>query len=119
MSSRNISFNYECIRYRIIIINYCLLIFFFFVGAGGGGWGVWGGGVVLIRWPTYFTSSFLFLSFLFSLQMKNSGSFHISALNIDCGYLLEPPRRGGSKSTHNLRFCAEIRKLIYIPVNPS
>ena len=25
------------------------------------------------------------------LQMKNSGSFHISAQNIDCGFLLEPP----------------------------
>ena len=23
--------------------------------------------------------------------MKNSGSFHISAQNIDCGYLFEPP----------------------------
>ena len=31
-----------------------------------------------------------------NFQMKNSGSFHISAQNIDCGYLLEPPRRGGS-----------------------
>ena len=28
--------------------------------------------------------------------MKHSGSFHISAQNIDRGYLLEPPRRGGS-----------------------
>ena len=28
--------------------------------------------------------------------MKNSGSFYISAQNIDYGYLLEPPRRGGS-----------------------
>ena len=28
--------------------------------------------------------------------MKNSGSFHISAQNIDCVYLLEPPPRGGS-----------------------
>ena len=28
--------------------------------------------------------------------MKNSGSFHISAQNIDCGYLLELPQRGGS-----------------------
>ena len=28
--------------------------------------------------------------------MKNSGSFHVSIQNIDCGYLLEPPRRGGS-----------------------
>ena len=27
---------------------------------------------------------------------KNSDIFHISAQNIDCGYLLEPPRRGGS-----------------------
>ena len=28
--------------------------------------------------------------------MNNSDIFHISAQNIDCGYLLEPPRRGGS-----------------------
>ena len=27
---------------------------------------------------------------------KNSGSFDISAQNIDCGYSLEPPHRGGS-----------------------
>ena len=27
---------------------------------------------------------------------KNSDIFHISAQNIDCGYLLEPPRQGGS-----------------------
>ena len=26
-----------------------------------------------------------------NFQMKNSGSFHISAQNIDGGYLLEPP----------------------------
>ena len=28
-------------------------------------------------------------------QIKKSDIFHISAQNIDCGYLLEPPRRGG------------------------
>ena len=28
--------------------------------------------------------------------MKNSGSFHISAQNIHCGYSLEPLHRGGS-----------------------
>ena len=28
--------------------------------------------------------------------------FHISAQNIDCGYSLEPPRRGGSNEYHNL-----------------
>ena len=27
-----------------------------------------------------------------NFQMKNSGSFHISAQNIDCGYLLELPQ---------------------------
>ena len=29
-------------------------------------------------------------------QIQNSDIFHISAQNIDCGYSLEPPRRGGS-----------------------
>ena len=29
-------------------------------------------------------------------QLKNTNIFHISAQNIDCGYSLEPPRRGGS-----------------------
>ena len=27
-------------------------------------------------------------------QIKNSDIFHISTQNIDCGYSLEPPRRG-------------------------
>ena len=30
--------------------------------------------------------------------------FLISAQNIDCGYTLEPPRRGGSNEYHNLCF---------------
>ena len=29
-------------------------------------------------------------------RLKNSVIFHISAQNVDCGYLLEPPRRDGS-----------------------
>ena len=29
-------------------------------------------------------------------QIKNSDIFLVSAQNIDCGYSLEPPRRGGS-----------------------
>ena len=51
--------------------------------------------------------------------MKNSDIFYISAQNIDCGYLLEPPRRGGSTEYNNLCFWAEITKVIYTPVNPS
>ena len=51
--------------------------------------------------------------------MKNSGSFHISAQNIDCGYSLEPPRRGGSNEYPQSMFWAEIRKLMFATVNPS
>ena len=31
-----------------------------------------------------------------NFQIKISDIFHISAQDIDCGYSLEPPRRGGS-----------------------
>ena len=31
-----------------------------------------------------------------NFQIKKSDIFNISAQNIDCGYSLEPPRRGGS-----------------------
>ena len=54
-----------------------------------------------------------------NFQIKNSDIFQISDQNIDCGYSLEPPRRGGSNEYHNLCFWAEIRKLMYTPVNPS
>ena len=39
-----------------------------------------------------------------NFQIKNSDIFHISAQNMDCGYSLEPPRRGGSNEYHNLCF---------------
>ena len=56
-----------------------------------------------------------------NFQIKNSESFRISAQNIDCGYSLEPPRFGEAvlTSTHNICFWAEIRKIMYTPVNPS
>ena len=50
---------------------------------------------------------------------KNSCIFHNSAQNIDCGHSLEPPRRGGSNEYPQSMFWAEIRKIMYIPVNPS
>ena len=31
-----------------------------------------------------------------NFQIKISHIFHVSVQNIDCGYSLEPPRRGGS-----------------------
>ena len=39
-----------------------------------------------------------------NFQIKNSDIFHSSAQNIDCGYSLEPPHRGGSNEYHNLCF---------------
>ena len=50
---------------------------------------------------------------------KKFDIFHISAQNIDCGYLLEPPRRGGSNEYPQCMFWAEIRKIMHTPVNPS
>ena len=39
-----------------------------------------------------------------NFQLKNPNIIHISAQNIDCWYLLEPPQRGGSNEYHNLCF---------------
>ena len=53
-----------------------------------------------------------------NFQIKNSDIFQISPQNIDSGYSLEPPRRGGSNEYPQSMFFAEIRKLMYTPVNP-
>ena len=45
--------------------------------------------------------------------------FHFSVQNIDCGYSLEPPWQGGSNEYSQSMFRAEIRKIMYTPVNPS
>ena len=52
-------------------------------------------------------------------QIKSSDIFHISAQNIDCGYSLEPPRRGGSNEYPQSMFYAVIRKIMYTTVNPN
>ena len=54
-----------------------------------------------------------------SKRIKNSDMVHISSQNIDCGYSLEPPWRGGSNSYPQSMFFSKIRKIMYIPVNPS
>ena len=47
--------------------------------------------------------------------MKNSGSFHIFAQNIDCGYLLEPPRRGGSNEYPQSMILSRNKKINVYP----
>ena len=41
-----------------------------------------------------------------NFQIKNSDIFHTSAQNIDCGYSLEPPLRGGSNEYPHSIFLA-------------
>ena len=50
--------------------------------------------------------------------MKNSCSFHISDQNIDCGYLLEPPRRGGSNEYPHSMFLSRNKKINVYPSKP-
>ena len=45
-----------------------------------------------------------------NFQIKNSDIFHVSAQNIDCGYSLEPPRRGGSNEYPQSTFEEKLEK---------
>ena len=45
-----------------------------------------------------------------NFQKKNSNIFYISAQNIDCGYSLEPPRRGGSNEYPQSMFLSRNKK---------
>ena len=42
----------------------------------------------------------------------------MSAQNIDCGYLLEPPQRGGSNEYPQSMFFSRNKATIVYPVNP-
>ena len=53
-----------------------------------------------------------------NLQMKNSDNFHISAQNIDCGYSLEPPRRGSSNKYPQSMFLSRNKKNNVYPCKP-
>ena len=55
-----------------------------------------------------------------NFQIKDSDIFHISAQNIDCGYSLEPPRRGGSNEYPQSMFLSRNKKNnVYPCKNPS
>ena len=49
---------------------------------------------------------------------KNSDIFHIFAQNIDCGYSLEPPRRGGSNEYPQAMFLSRNKKNNVYPCKP-
>ena len=52
----------------------------------------------LFKYTEHFTSK------MGKKQIKNSDIYHIPAQNIDCGYSLEPPRRGGSNECPQFMF---------------
>ena len=49
---------------------------------------------------------------------KNSDIFHVSAQNIDCGYSLEPSRRGGSNEYSQSMFLSINKKNNVYPCKP-
>ena len=53
-----------------------------------------------------------------NFQTKPPIFFHASAQNIDCGYSLEPPRRGGSNEYPQSMLFSKIRKIMYNPCKP-
>ena len=50
-----------------------------------------------------------------NFQMKNSGSYHISAQNIDLGYSLVPPHQGSSKEYPQSMFLSRNKKINIYP----
>ena len=53
-----------------------------------------------------------------NVQIKNSDIFHISTQNIDCGYLLEPPCRGGSNGYPQSMFLSRNKRNNVYPSKP-
>ena len=45
-----------------------------------------------------------------NFQIKHFDIFQISAKNIDCGYSIEPPRRGGSNEYSQFMFLSRNKK---------
>ena len=54
-----------------------------------------------------------------NFQYKNFDIFLIFAQNIDCGYTLEPPRRGSSNEYPQSMFWSKNEKNRYTPAYPS
>ena len=53
-----------------------------------------------------------------NFQIKNSDIFHVSAQNLDCGYSLEPPYRGGSNEYPQSMFLSRNKENNVYPCKP-
>ena len=52
------------------------------------------------------------------IPLEKNDIFNIFAQNIDCGYTLEPPLRGGSNEYPQSMFWSKNKKNRYTPENP-
>ena len=59
-----------------------------------------------------------FTSKNWKFQIENSDIFHTSAQDIDCGYSLEPPRRGGSNEYPQSMFSSKNKENNVYPSKP-
>ena len=60
---------------------------------------------IQIYWKFYHQKKKIF-------RKKNSDIFHISDQNKDCGYSLEPPRRGGSNEYPQSMFLSRNKEIM-------
>ena len=74
--------------------------------------------VVSITKTCLFKYTEIFTNKKWKCSDKNSDMFHISAQNIDCGYSLEPPRRGGSNEYPQSMFLSRSKKNYVYPCKP-
>ena len=68
--------------------------------------------------PMQYTEIFIAVK-MKDFHQKKFDIFLIFAQNIDCGYTLEPSRRGGSNEYPQSMFWSKNKKNRYTPANPS
>ena len=71
-----------------------------------------------LRKHAHMIYSNFFMSKIDNFQRKIFDIFLIFAQNIDCGYTLEPPRRGGSNEYPQSMFWSKNKKNRYTPAYP-
>ena len=76
-------------------------------------------GDLSLRKHAHMIYSNFFRSKIDNFQRKKFDIFLIFAQNIDCGYTLEPPRRGGSNEYPQSMFWRKNKKNRYTPAYPS
>ena len=72
----------------------------------------------LIRKTRLFKYTENFTTRKWKFSDKNVDNFHISVQNIDCGYSLEPPRRGGSSEYPQSMLLSRNKKNNVYPCKP-